>query len=205
MRAYSPTDILKMRKKTIAFEGDWQNAFGTVEMRGVWFIWGNSGNGKSSFVMQLCKELTKYGKVAYNSLEEGSSLTMQNSIRNFGMDECARRFQIIDCEPMDQFSKRLEAHKSAAFAVIDSFQYSQLTYKLYLKFKERHRDKLIIFISHADGKSPSGRSARSVMYDATLKIWVEGFVAHSQGRFIGPTGKFTIWKEGAERHWGGEQ
>ena len=40
-------------------------------------VWGKSGNGKTSFVLQLCKELTRYGKVAYDSLEEGSSLTMQ--------------------------------------------------------------------------------------------------------------------------------
>ena len=40
------------------------------------------------------------------------------------------------------------------------------------------------------------------MYDATLKIWVEGFKAFSKGRFIGQTGEFTIWDEGAERYWG---
>ena len=40
------------------------------------------------------------------------------------------------------------------------------------------------------------------MYDATLKIWVEGFKAFSKGRFIGQTGEFTIWDEGAARYWG---
>ena len=33
------------------------------------------------------------------------------------------------------------------------------------------------------------------MYDATLKIWVEGFKAFSKGRFIGDKGEFTIWDE----------
>lgn len=37
------------------------------------------------------------------------------------------------------------------------------------------------------------------MYDATLKIWVEGFKAFSKGRFIGDTGEYTIWGEGAEK------
>ncbi len=40
------------------------------------------------------------------------------------------------------------------------------------------------------------------MYDASLKIFVEGFRAISKGRFIGPKGYYTVWEEGAERYWG---
>jgi hypothetical protein len=70
-------------------------------------------------------------------------------------------------------------------------------------FARVHKDKLIIFISHASGKRPKGNAAVSVMYDATLKIWVEGFKAFSKGRFFGKTGEYTIWDEGAEKYWGG--
>ena len=56
-RAYSVTEAMSMKKKTFDFEGDFYDAFGNPETTGVWFIWGNSGNGKSSFVMQLAKEL----------------------------------------------------------------------------------------------------------------------------------------------------
>lgn len=205
-RAYSPTEIKKMKKKVLDFEGAWFEAFRKPERVGVWFIWGKSGNGKSSFVMQLCKELTKYGKVLYNSLEEGVCLTMQESIERHGMDdkEIARRFQILDCEPMDELSERLSKHKSADFVVIDSFQYTQMNYLEYLSFRKQHRNKLLIFISHADGSKPSGRSAVSVHYDAGLKIWVEGFRAISKGRSIGDRGYFTIWNDGAAKYWGEE-
>nr|DAL37874.1 MAG TPA_asm: hypothetical protein [Caudoviricetes sp.] len=77
-----------------------------------------------------------------------------------------------------------------------------MNYREYIRFKEAHRDKLIIFISHAQGKAPRGSAAQSVMYDATLKIWVEGFKAFSKGRFIGEKGEYTIWDEGANRYWG---
>ena len=40
------------------------------------------------------------------------------------------------------------------------------------------------------------------MYDASLKIYVEGFRAFSKGRFFGSVGHFTIWDEGAVRYWG---
>lgn len=76
------------------------------------------------------------------------------------------------------------------------------SYKEYIAFKERHRNKLLIFVSHADGKRPDGRAAIKVMYDASLKIWVEGYKAFSKGRFIGPTGECTIYEEGARKYWG---
>lgn len=78
----------------------------------------------------------------------------------------------------------------------------QMSYREYLAFKERHCNKLLIFVSHADGKRPDGRSATKVMYDAALKIWVEGYKAFSKGRFIGTTGECTIYEDGAQRYWG---
>jgi len=202
-RALSANEVLTMKKKVLHLSGDFYDAFGTPERTGVWFIWGGSGNGKSSFVMQLCKELTNHGTVAYDSLEEGSSLTIQNTLRRFEMDSVSRRFKLIDCESISELSERITKKKSADFIVIDSFQYTLLTYKQYIEFKNKHKNKLLIFTSHADGKQPAGRSAKSVMYDATLKIWVEGYKAISKGRFIGPNGGlFTIWDEGSVRYWG---
>lgn len=200
-RALSVSEVLSLKKSELAFTGEWEEAFGAPERVGVWFVWGNSGNGKTSFTMQLCKELSRFGTVTYNSLEEAASLTMQNTMRRCGMMEVNRRFTLIS-ESIEELDKRLSKRKSADFVVIDSFQYTQLTYKQYIDFKQKHRDKLLIFISHADGKSPSGRSAKSVMYDATLKIWVEGHRAFSKGRFIGSTGQYTIWSERAKIYWG---
>ena len=66
-------------KETFKFGGEWAEAFGEPERNGVWFIWGRSGSGKTTFVLQLCKELARFGRVAYDSLEEGTSLTMKNA------------------------------------------------------------------------------------------------------------------------------
>lgn len=201
-RALSVSEILKMKKKLLNLTGAWADAFGSPEFYGVWFIWGNSGNGKSTFVMQLCRELCKFGSVLFVSMEEGTSLTLQNTLRRESMIEANRRLKIIKGEPIDDLSERLSQRKSADFVVIDSFQYTQMTYKAYLSFKEQHPNKLLIFISHADGKSPSGRSAKSVMYDASLKIWVEGYRAFSKGRFFGTVGHYTIWEEGSRKYRG---
>lgn len=204
-RALTVNEVLSRKRRVFPFTGAWADAFGLPETTGVWFVWGNSGNGKSSFVMQLCKELCRYDRVVYDSLEEGDSMTMQQSLLRHGMSSVGRRFSLLDCEPMDDLKARLARRKSWNIAVIDSFQYTQMNYRDYIRMKEQNRDRLLIFISHADGRSPRGGAAESVMYDATLKIWVEGFKAFSKGRFIGETGEYTIWPEGAERYWGAKR
>ena len=201
-RALTVKEILNKKRQTFPFVGKWAEAFGQPERTGVWFIWGRSGNGKTSFVLQLIKELCKYDRVAFDSLEEGDSMSMRDKLIRHGLLEVGNRLHLLDAEPMDLLSERLSRRKSYNIVVIDSFQYTQMTYKDYIRMKECHKDKLLIFLSHAAGNNPRGSSAVGVMYDATLKIWVEGYKAFSKGRFIGPTGEFTIWEEGAEKYWG---
>jgi hypothetical protein len=200
-RALTVKEVLSMKKAVLPFEGKWADAFGTPERTGVWFVWGNSGNGKTSFVMQLCKELCRYGRVAFDSLEEGVCLTVQNNLIRHGITAGETRMQLIEGETVEELSERMGRRKSPDFYIVDSFQYAQISYKEYIRLKEAHSDKLIIFTSHADGRNPEGRAARSVMYDSTLKIWVEGWRAFSKGRFIGRTGEFTVWDEGATGYW----
>lgn len=200
-KSLSASQVLRIKRRTIQLDGGWGDCLGEIDRTGVVLFWGQSGNGKSSAVMSLAKELTKHGKVLYVSLEEGYALSFQNTLRRYAMQECGAKFQVVTGEDIEAISRRLDKRRSADFVVIDSFQYSQLNYKRYVEFKRRHHNKLIIFVSHADGKQPAGRAAVSVKYDADQKIWVEGYKAISNGRYIGNTGEYIIWAEGAEEYW----
>jgi hypothetical protein len=201
-RALTVQNILDKKYDLFDFEDEWLDAFDRPEKTGVWFIWGNSGNGKTSFVLQLIKCLSKFENILFNSREEGTTHTLRKSFDNFGMKEVKQKLLVVN-ENMEKLTVRLKQKKSPKIVIIDSFQYTQMSYKDYLAFKEQFPNKLIIFISHADGKMPSGRSAKSVMYDASLKIWVEGYTAFSKGRYIGTTGlkgKYIIWAEKAQAY-----
>ena len=192
--------MMRKNREVYAFEGALQEAFGQPEQNGVWFIWGRSGNGKTSFVLQLCKELTRYGKVAYDSLEEGDSLTMQNALMRVGMGDVGRRFILLN-ESLKELDTRLKRRRSPDIVVVDSFQYAHIDLKQYEEFIDQHKNKLIIFVSQADGLKPWGRTAQNAMYSASLKIWVEGYRAISKGRYRGNLGYYTIWAEKAEEYW----
>ena len=199
-KALSMVDLMRKNREVYAFEGALQEAFGQPEQNGVWFIWGRSGNGKTSFVLQLCKELTRYGKVAYDSLEEGDSLTMQNALMRVGMGDVGRRFILLN-ESLKELDTRLKRRRSPDIVVVDSFQYAHIDLKQYEEFIDQHKNKLIIFVSQADGLKPWGRTAQSAMYSTSLKIWVEGYRAISKGRYRGNLGYYTIWAEKADEYW----
>lgn len=203
-RALSINEILSKKRRLFNFNEDWAAAFGAPERHGVWFIWGDSGNGKTDFAAKLCRELARFGRVVYNSLEEGASLPMQNALLRAGIGDVKKRFGLLEGESIEELEERMQRHKSPEFYIIDSFQYTGMSFNDYRRFKEAHPNKLIIFISQAKNKKPDGAAARRVMFDASLKIYIEGFRAFSKGRSIGPKGYYTIWDEGAERYWGRE-
>ena len=200
-RAKSVAEILKYKPKALPFTGAWFDSFGRPELSGCWLIWGNSGNGKTRFTLRLCKYLAAFGRVAYNSLEEGLSLSMQTAIKGVGMQEVARRFVLLDKEPMDELRARLRQQKSPDVVVIDSIQYSGLDKISAKALVDAFPRKLFIFVSHADGKNPAGRTASAIRFHAGVKLWVEGYrIPVPVSRFKeGKCAPFVIWEEGAKR------
>lgn len=201
-RALSATELSNKKYQLFDFTDDWLNAFGCPEMSGVWFIWGGSGSGKTTFTLQLVKYLAQFDKVLYNSLEEGAAYTMKLAFERVNMKKVGSRVQLLKAEPTPELIKRLDKRESRRIVVMDSIQYARMNYPKYQDFVERYPGKLFIFTSQAKGSNPVGRTAEQVMFDADMKIWVEGYKAFSKGRYIGQTGEYTIWDAGAEKYWG---
>ena len=200
-RAISVGQLLRKKFKTLPFEGKWKGAIGIPEANGVWLIWGNSGNGKTRFSLMLAAYLAQFGKVAYDTLEEGARLSFQRAIQASNFDIKPGQFVILNREPMKALVERLQKRRSADIVIIDSLQYSFLNRRTYFDLKAKLPNKLIIFISHASGKEPDGDLAKKVRFDADVKIWVEGYKAFITSRYGGGE-PITIWKEGAETYWG---
>lgn len=201
-RALSANELSNKKYRLFDFTGNWLKAFNKPETIGVWFIWGNSGSGKTTFTLQLVKYLSQFDKVLYNSLEESTSYTMKLAFDRVNMSEVGTRVQLLPAEPINKLITRLDKRESRKIVVIDSIQYARLNYPKYQDFVERYPNKLFIFTSQAKGMNPIGRTAEQVMFDADLKIWVEGHKAFSKGRYIGSTGDYIIWNEGVEKYWG---
>lgn len=196
--------FLLEKKQSMAFSGDFYELLGRPEPRGSWIIWGQSGSGKTTFTVRLAKYLAQFGRVAYLSLEEGDSLSLQRSFIDAGMMEVNGRVVLLDMS-YDDMVKRLEKQKSWDIVIIDSLQYARIDYDSYRALRQRFPRKLFIFISHADGKNPKGGVADSIRYDCSCKIYVEGFRAVAASRYLDHGQKsspYVIWEEKARLYYG---
>lgn len=194
-----------LQKKYKLVEGlsdELANSLGEIEDAFTMIIWGNPGQGKTNFTIRIVEELSiKCGTVAYDSLEEGHGKTMQDLAIRHNLAEKGVRMMFIDNEPFDQLFIRLKKKKSPKIVVIDSIQYSRMSYEQYQILKETFKRKIFVFISHASGSEPKGASAKAIRYDAPIKVYVEGFIAFITSRY-GGTKNYVIWEQGAKAYWG---
>ncbi len=175
----------------------------TIELRGTWIVWGNSGNGKTRYCLGLARQLAMLKKVAYWSLEEKLKTSFVRAVRGSNMQDVATNIRFPQWKNEAEFRNALKSSKTPRIIFIDSYQYLGLTKREYISLKEEFPNHLFVFVSHAEGKHPEGRAAKFVRYDADMKIRVEGYKAFIVSRHGGsPDAEYVIWPEGAAKYWG---
>lgn len=206
-RAISNKNVLTAKFEVADFDGAFLASFGRPELRGAWIIYGGSGSGKTTFVMQVCKYLTRFRRVAYNSLEQGLSLSLQKAWERVGMAEAGSRIILLNKEQLKDLRTRLKKKQSPGVIVIDSVHYlRRFNMDQYQTLRDEFPDKLFIFISHEKAGQPKGMMAQNIRYDSDIKIRVEGYKAFVTTRFevaeFGEGGAdFVIWEAGAQEYW----
>lgn len=202
-RAYSVSNVLTKKFNELDFHGEWEATLGRPDKAFSAIIWGGTTNGKTEAAIKLAKYLTNFGKVAYDSLEQGLSATMQSALKRNHMEACEKSFMLLDREPFDELLIRMSKPKSPDFLFIDSVQYTRITKAQYYQLKELmlQKRKGIIWISQAKGALPKGALADDIMYDVDLKLRVEGFKLFPDGRLNGGGEPFVIWAQRAAKYW----
>ena len=191
---------MKKTYKTLPWGGRWAEAFGLPEENSVWFVYGASAQGKSSFVMQLAWELTHYGQVLYLSYEEGVSQSFQERLRRYELDKRQGWFRVATSDTMEELTERLRRRHSAKFVIVDSLQEAGWDWPTTRSLLEAFPKKSFVFVSQVQNGQPLGKTAVRVRYKAGVKVCVRGFRAYCQGRFNADAGNsFVVWEEGVMR------
>lgn len=200
-RALSFNEISNFKPNLLDFEGAWLKSIGRPELTGAWLIWGNTGNGKTRLALQLARYLTNFGKVAYNSLEEGLTASMQRAIIDVGMASVSKDFALLDRESIADLKIRLKKRNAPDIIFIDSAQYTQMNSKQYYALVDEFRNKLFVFISHADGELPKGALANAIFYDSHVHIQVKGFKGIISKSRYGGGADYIVWEKGYRDYW----
>ena len=199
-KALTVANILNQKIERIPFEGEMYQAFKEPQNKGVWFVWGASASGKSTFLLQLSKEFAKTEDTFYNLLEEetdDSDFIERNKI--VGTSDVKNTFLAASYD-YEQMCAYLDKRGSPNVVFIDSGIYFFKSFEQYLEFKRKYKKKIIVISGQAQGNNPRSELEKSIMFDAKQKVFVTGFLAACKGRTIGPNGGFyTIWDEGYKK------
>ncbi|MGV9003988.1 ATP-binding protein [Flavobacterium sp.] len=196
-------NIVSQKIDKIPFRDTFFEAYGNPQNRGVWFVWGNSGSGKSVHAMQLAKEMIQVlnEKTIHNLCEEETDDSeFVERVEIVGMNEVKEHYFAASYN-YNQLCKYLDKAGSPKIVIIDSATYFFENKAQYMAFVKKYRNrKIIIITGHADGSKPRTELEKDIMYNAKMKILSNGYRATCKGRTIGPNGgTFIIWKQGLEK------
>ncbi|MDR2148884.1 MAG: ATP-dependent serine protease [Tannerella sp.] len=195
-------NIIESKIPVFDFRGEWLEAFGKPQRSGIWYIYGDSGHGKTSFILKLIKELAKFDKILFVSYEEGSASTpLQEGISRFGLLEANRKVSVCT-KKGKELTERLDSRKCPNIVIVDSLDVSDFKRsEQVVELKNRYKNKLFIFTGWAKGREPAKRIGEDVLFMANQKIFIEGYRAISRGRSFGERGYLTVWEKGATDYW----
>lgn len=205
-KALSNRNVCDANFKVADFTGEWLATFGKPELRGAWIIFGESGSGKTHFALSLLAYLTQFvDKAAYDTIEQGLSLSFKNSWLDANMAEVGNKVVVYSKEQIPALRERLRKRKSPQVVVMDSITaLVGFTRSTFASLMDEFPDKLFIFIAHEENGKPYPAVARHVRKLAEVKIRVEGFKAYPTTRFATAEGggeEFVIWPEGAAKYY----
>ena len=184
-RAYSNSNVLTAQFTLAPFEGDWLAHLGRPALQGMWFVYGKSGSGKTTYCLKLAKYLTEFvRKVAYNSLEQGLSPAMQQAWRRAGMAECGNHIMLLDREPLPELRNRLAKKQSPDVVFIDSVMYLEdATASELIALRHEYPSKLFVLIGQERNGDAYNSKQIKLKHNADIKVRVVGGIARCETRY----------------------
>lgn len=179
-------------RKFKVFDGRWRNSFAYPEKNFKAIIYGQSGNGKTEFSVQLTKYMARFTKVYYNSFEQGISKSLQDAIIRNKMMDVNGRVLFGDKETLEEMIARLSKPRSAGLVIIDSRDYMNLTSMQFKDLVDKFPRKSFIVVCWEQSDKPKGQYAKAIEYMADIKIQVKNFKAYPRCRYGGNV-PFVIW------------
>lgn len=183
-------------------------AVGNPQNKGIWFVWGGSGSGKSSLLLDIVKAFCLSGlRAIFNEREEDlDDVDFIERLKIKNMQDVKDHFLTANYS-YDEMCAYLDGRNSPKVVVINSATYFFESLAQYFEFTNKYKRRKIIIISGmAKSNNPYSELEIKIMYDANKKIFCSGYLASCKGRTIGPNGGlYTVWQEGYEKARGTEQ
>lgn len=202
MRSISIRNLYDKKYKTFKLEGLWAGVMGEPTRNGIWIIYGNDKNGKTSFALRIANLLSQFEKVLYISAEEGTDKEFQNAAKRAGIAVNNKQINVAEYLTVEEIKDKIRHKKGANVVIIDNTTIYAEDFKggVLKDLKNEFPNKLFIYLSHEDAGEPSNALGKLAKRLAKIIIHVQGLTADISGRC--PGGTIAIDEQTAQLMWG---
>lgn len=177
-------ELLNYSYQRYPFQGKWENFIGQPSKNFHAMIYGRPKQGKSILSVQFAQYLSEnFGRVLYVASEEGFSVTLQNKIKEFAMDN--PNLDFANFRTYEQIREALHVRKYS-FVFIDSVNFIKITPEDIEDLKAENKNTAFITIQQAT-KNGNFRGSQEFAHNCDAVIRVEAGKAFHQGRFQEPS------------------
>lgn len=201
---YGVKQIENWKFDKVDLPDQWKEHLGDLSENFRMLIQGPPGHGKTEYVIMLSKMLAiNYGKVHFNSVEQGKSNSFHTAFMRNEMHEMASGIWMLGDKKLrtfDPYFKKMQKGNSGKILIIDSLDYMKLTFDQFMELDQRFPKKTIIIVCWSE---PMDTAAKKIKYRCDIKVEIKDYRAIVRSRF-GGNKPFIIWKEGflASKHKG---
>lgn len=193
---FSSSDLMDLEFDTIELTGDWSKFMQEPARRMNIGIIGKPKNGKTAGSTALANELTKFGSVLYNFVDQGINKSTQKLWTLSGLVSKSNAFA-VPTRDLNELDK-LCASGDFDYVFIDMINnYIHSTGIKYHEFESRFIKKyenISFILVFESTKSGDFKGEQGWTHIVDQLVFVEDFVMESQGRY--GMGHYIVWEEG---------
>lgn len=183
-RIFSIKAIKEKKYQYLDLAPEYAFLMGEAEKKFIGLFYGESGSGKSVFTLQFAAYFARnFGKVLYNSHEEGANKTIQDRVNNFNID--AKRLWIADTFSFEEMCSYIEKNYYR-LVIIDSVKYMNFTVDQLKRLRELFAKRQLSIIMIDFGKSKGNpASGIDLLHAADIKLYFKNGRVHALSRYLG--------------------
>ena len=191
---YSVKALKDKKFKTLEFNDFYKSLFGNPQRNFVAMCYGESGSGKSVFLLQFADYFAKnFGKTLYNSHEEGANQTVVDRINNFGID--ANKLFIANALNFDEMCEKIEKNYYRLI-IIDSVKYMGFTFAQLKELRTRFAKHQIVIMMVDFGKSEgTPNNGVDLLHASDVKMFFKSGNVSSVSRYLSKPVKIQLFNK----------
>lgn len=191
---YNIKTLREKKFQTLNFIPEYAALFGNPQRKFTAICYGESGSGKSVFLLKFADYFARnFGKVLYNSHEEGVNQSVVNRIENFNIN--AGKLFVGNALGFEEMCEKIERNHYR-LVIIDSVKYMGFTFAQLKELRVRFAKRQLIIIMVDFGKTEGNpHSGADLLHASDVKMFFKKGHVNSISRYLSEPETQLLFKQ----------